>query len=74
MKKMRKMFYVMNIGGIATFMVMMFMMLFIDFRAIEVAIPFVIGCVGHIGMRIIEVEMKARSSKIRMRKRYAKRA
>lgn len=69
MKKMRKMFYAMNIIGISTFMVMMFMMLFIDFRAIELAIPFIIGCVGHIGMRFVEIEMKRlRCRKIRTRK------
>lgn len=68
MKKMRKMFYVMNIVGISAFMVMMFAALFVNFRTIELMVPIIIGCVGHIGMRIIELEMKKRSSRIRVRK------
>lgn len=68
MKKIRKMFYAMNIIGISTFMVMMFAMLFVNFRTIELMVPIIIGCVGHIGMRIVELEMKKRSSRIRVRR------
>lgn len=68
MKKIRKMFYAMNIIGISTFVVMMFAMLFVNFRTIELMVPIIIGCVGHIGMRIVELEMKKRSSRIRVRR------
>lgn len=69
MKKMRKMFYIMSCVGMVTFMAMMFAMLFVSFTAIEVAIPFIIGCVGYVGMIIMEHKMKKRSRKIRVRKR-----
>ena len=68
MKKLRKIFYAMGIVGMITFMVMMGAMLFVDFRPIEVAIPFIIGCVGLNGELIIKREMKKRSNRIRVRK------
>lgn len=72
MKKMRKMFYIMECAGMVTFMAMMFMMLFISFTAMEVAIPFIIGCVGLIGETIIKYEMAKKSKRIRVRKRMVR--
>lgn len=74
MKKMKKVFCIMSCVGMGTFMAMGLAMLFIDFRVIELFIPYAIGCVGTFGEIIIDREMKKRSRKIKVRKKMARRA
>lgn len=64
----KRYFEIMMIVGTVGFMFMLAMALFIDFTKLELAIPLIIGIIGHVGTEIIKREMKKRSNRIRVRR------
>lgn len=60
---MRKVFEIMMIGGCITFMLMAFMMLFIDFTKLEIAIPLAIMVIGLFGDEYYTNQMRIKRHK-----------